>query len=88
VVLRPSFEGREQGAAVQVQAADVQLYKEQLANGESFVAVKEGDNLSELQLLQGLLVPSGNNYAYMPRPESGSVEAFVQRMNDEKARHE
>ncbi len=74
----------EQGAAVQVQAADVQLYRQQLANGESVVAVKEGDNISELQLLQGLLVPSGNNYAYMlANWNSGSVEAFVQRMNDE-----
>ncbi len=74
------------GQNVDVQQADVDLYKRELANGESVVEVKTGTTLSEVQMLQGLLIPSGNNLAFMlANWNSGSTEAFVKRMNEEAA---
>jgi D-alanyl-D-alanine carboxypeptidase (penicillin-binding protein 5/6) len=76
----------EFGPDIQIQASDVAAYREHLRNGESVVFVKEGDLISEARMLQGLLIPSGNNLAYVIAGwSSGSVEAFVARMNEEAA---
>jgi D-alanyl-D-alanine carboxypeptidase (penicillin-binding protein 5/6) len=76
----------DQGPPIEIQASDVQLYRDQQANGESVVPVQAGTSISEHLLLQGLLIPSGNNLAYvLANWNSGSVEAFVQRMNEEAA---
>jgi D-alanyl-D-alanine carboxypeptidase (penicillin-binding protein 5/6) len=76
----------ERGPGVEVRTADIDLYRQQRANVESVIEVRAGDTITELELLQGLLVPSGNNYAYMLAAwNSGSVEAFVERMNAEAA---
>jgi serine-type D-Ala-D-Ala carboxypeptidase (penicillin-binding protein 5/6) len=41
-----------------------------------------GENLTELQALQAMLIPSGNNIAsLLARWEAGSHAAFVARMN-------
>ncbi len=46
------------------------------------VPVRSGEQLSELQALQGLLIPSANNLAdTLARWDAGSVEAFVTKMN-------
>ncbi|MGE0056799.1 MAG: D-alanyl-D-alanine carboxypeptidase, partial [Dehalococcoidia bacterium] len=72
----------EKGPDIQVQASDVELYRAQERNGESVIAVKEGQTFTQAELLQGLLIPSGNNFAFMQAAwNSGSVEAFVERMN-------
>jgi D-alanyl-D-alanine carboxypeptidase (penicillin-binding protein 5/6) len=74
------------GAEIMVEASDIQTYRQQLANGESVVAVTQGRGLTQQDLLRGLLIPSGNNLAYMlANWSSGSVEAFVARMNEEAA---
>jgi D-alanyl-D-alanine carboxypeptidase (penicillin-binding protein 5/6) len=76
----------QQGPALTVTAADVAEYQQAQANGESTVAVQAGEQLSEYQVLQGVLIPSGNNMAQMlARWASGSIEAHVQRMNDKAA---
>jgi D-alanyl-D-alanine carboxypeptidase (penicillin-binding protein 5/6) len=76
----------QQGPALTVTPADVAEYQQAQANGESTVAVQAGEQLSEYQVLQGLLIPSGNNMAQMvARWASGSIEAHVQRMNDKAA---
>ena len=76
----------QQGPALTVTAADVAEYQQEQANGESTVAVQAGEQLSEYQVLQGLLIPSGNNMAQMvARWASGSIETHVQRMNDRAA---
>ena len=70
------------GPGVTVTAADVQAYQNDLAQGQSVVRVVEGEVLSELQILEGMLIPSANNYAELAaRWDSGSVDAFVVKMN-------
>ena len=72
----------EQGPSVTVTSEDVANYNRELADDQSVVAVQEGEQLSELQLLQGMLIPSGNNFAeLLARWDAGSQPAFVQRMN-------
>lgn len=51
---------------------------------DSNVMVKAGEHLSELQLLEALLVPSADNIAdYLARWDAGSLSAFVGKMNAE-----
>ncbi|MDQ6744150.1 MAG: D-alanyl-D-alanine carboxypeptidase, partial [Candidatus Dormibacteraeota bacterium] len=72
----------QQGPALTVTAADVAEYQQAQANGESVVPVQAGEQLSEYQALQGLLIPSGNNIAQLlARWASGSIDTHVQRMN-------
>lgn len=50
----------------------------------SLMFIEEGQELSVLQLMRGLAVPSGNDAAHMlARVVSGSVEQFVEEMNRE-----
>jgi D-alanyl-D-alanine carboxypeptidase (penicillin-binding protein 5/6) len=73
----------DQGPAITVTADDVTEYQQEKADQESVVAVQAGEQLSEYQALQGLLIPSGNNIAsLLARWASGSVDAHVQKMND------
>lgn len=73
----------EQGPAITVSAEDVTEFQREKEGGESVVPVQAGEQLTEYQALQGLLIPSGNNIAAMlARWASGSVEAHVQRMNE------
>jgi D-alanyl-D-alanine carboxypeptidase (penicillin-binding protein 5/6) len=56
------------------------------AAGASTVRVRAGEALTESELLQGLLIPSGNNFAEMLAAwDAGSVPAFVAAMNAEGA---
>jgi D-alanyl-D-alanine carboxypeptidase (penicillin-binding protein 5/6) len=71
-----------QGGVVSVTQEDFSNYQKQSADGQSVVAVQLGETLTERQLLEGLLIPSGNNLADMlARWDAGSVEAFATRMN-------
>ncbi|MDT0306405.1 D-alanyl-D-alanine carboxypeptidase [Streptomyces sp. DSM 44917] len=50
---------------------------------ESAVPVREGDAFSQRELLEMMLVPSGNNIArLLARWDAGGEEAFVARMNE------
>src|SRR5919197_831993 len=70
------------GPTVTVSADDVSDYVAKRDQGQSVVAVTAGEQLTEYQLLQGLLIPSGNNLAdLIARWVAGSVPAFVERMN-------
>ena len=72
----------QQGPTITVTDADVASYQRREAEGESTVRVALGENLSERQALEGLLVPSGNNIGeLLARWVSGSPEAFVKQMN-------
>jgi D-alanyl-D-alanine carboxypeptidase (penicillin-binding protein 5/6) len=72
----------ESGPTITLTSADVQIYQAAVANKESVVPVQAGEQLTELQALQGLLLPSGNNLAVsLARWDAGSVEAFVATMN-------
>ncbi len=54
------------------------------AQGQSVVAVRAGEQLSERQLLEALLIPSGNNIARMLATRvAGSEARFIAEMNAE-----
>ncbi len=72
----------ENGPAITLTDADMQAYQADLADKQSVVRVEAGEQLSELQVLQGMLIPSANNLAEtIARWDAGSIQAFVDKMN-------
>jgi D-alanyl-D-alanine carboxypeptidase (penicillin-binding protein 5/6) len=72
----------EDGPAIVITDADVQEYQTDNAAKESVVEVRAGEQLTELQALEALLIPSGNNIAFtLANWNAGSVTAFVAKMN-------
>jgi serine-type D-Ala-D-Ala carboxypeptidase (penicillin-binding protein 5/6) len=70
------------GPAITVTAADAAVYASDQRQGQSVVKVEPGEKLTELQALEAMLVPSGNNVASMlARWDAGSEAAFVAKMN-------
>ncbi len=54
--------------------------------GESSIYLKEGETLTVEQMLYGLMLPSGNDCAIaLAEYDAGSVEAFVNKMNQRAA---
>jgi D-alanyl-D-alanine carboxypeptidase (penicillin-binding protein 5/6) len=84
VVLQESpLEPGESGPAFRLTARDVADTERRRVNGESVVAVAAGEELTELQALQALLLPSANNVAMvLARSTAGSVDSFVTLMNE------
>ena len=73
----------EEGPVYPVTPADVADTERRRAEGESVVPVAAGEDLTQLEALQALLLPSANNVAViLARETSGSVEEFVEQMND------
>lgn len=72
------------GPIVTMSAADYAAYLHDSQSDDSNVPVRRGERLSELQLLEGLLIPSGDNLARtLAVWDAGSVPAFVAKMNAE-----
>ncbi|MFF5498141.1 D-alanyl-D-alanine carboxypeptidase [Streptomyces aquilus] len=73
------LKGDAKGPMIKVdQAAEDQAS----AEGESTVKVKAGDEISEREALQGILIASANNVARLvARWDAGSEKAFVAKMN-------
>jgi len=72
----------EHGPAITVDAADVVSYQRRLAAGESVVRVQAGEQLTELQALDALLIPSGNNIGeLLSKWDVGSEAAMVVKLN-------
>lgn len=70
------------GFAMRVRPRDVADWRRRVNRGESTVAVRTGERLTERQALAALLLPSANNVAVMlARRVSGTVARFVARMN-------
>jgi D-alanyl-D-alanine carboxypeptidase (penicillin-binding protein 5/6) len=70
------------GFTMTVTAAQAAEEQQRFADGQSTVAVRAGEQLSERQALEALLLPSANNVAAMlALHDAGSVPAFVSRMN-------
>jgi D-alanyl-D-alanine carboxypeptidase (penicillin-binding protein 5/6) len=70
------------GPLVTITAANVSLYQQEFAQDDSVVPVVAGEKLSELQLLEGLLLPSGDNLAVVLADwDAGSQSNFVALMN-------
>jgi len=73
----------EEGPTLTMTAEDVAGYKYALKNNHSYLPVTLGERLTERQLLQGLMLPSGNNIAdTLGRWVAGTNEAFVDKMNE------
>ncbi|MBO0691082.1 MAG: D-alanyl-D-alanine carboxypeptidase, partial [Candidatus Dormibacteraeota bacterium] len=72
----------QQGPTLTLTDTDVQDYQNARASSQSFVQVQAGEQITEYQALQGMLIPSGNNLAStLARWAGGSEQAFVQQMN-------
>jgi D-alanyl-D-alanine carboxypeptidase (penicillin-binding protein 5/6) len=76
----------EQGPSITITDADVQAYQADLAGKQSVVEVRAGEQLTEFQLLQGMLIPSANNFAEtLARWDAGTIDPFVASMNKRAA---
>ena len=72
----------EEGPTIAFTEADVADTERRRGQEESVVSVVAGEQLTELQALQALLLPSANNVAaVLARWDAGSEEQFVARMN-------
>lgn len=72
----------ESGPTVTINQADVQSYQTDLQQQQSVARVEVGETLTELQLLQGMLIPSANNFAEtVARWDAGTLDSFVSKMN-------
>ncbi|MGW6413470.1 D-alanyl-D-alanine carboxypeptidase family protein [Streptomyces vinaceus] len=73
------LEGGEQGPMIGV---DTTAAQESHSLSESTAPLRNGQSFTERQMLELLMLPSGNNVArLLARWDSGSQEAFVQKMN-------
>lgn len=73
----------EDGPTLTMNAQDFAGYQNDLNNGYSVLKIAEGEQLSEKQLLKGLMLPSGDNIAdTLGRWVAGSDSAFVAKMNE------
>ncbi|WP_051951062.1 D-alanyl-D-alanine carboxypeptidase [Actinacidiphila yeochonensis] len=79
VVLRDHpLSGKEDGPTITV---DAQAAQEATSEDQSTAPVQEGQKFTERQMLELLLVPSGNNIArLLARWDAGTQEAFVAKM--------
>jgi len=70
------------GPTILITDADVQAYQSDKAEQQSVVAVTSGEQLTEYQALEGLLIPSGNNFAFtLANWDAGSMDKFIANMN-------
>jgi D-alanyl-D-alanine carboxypeptidase (penicillin-binding protein 5/6) len=76
--LRPG----QNGPAISLTSADVADTDRRAGHDESVVPITAGEQLTERQALQALLLPSANNIAaVLARWDAGSTDQFVARMN-------
>jgi D-alanyl-D-alanine carboxypeptidase (penicillin-binding protein 5/6) len=81
---RYPLSGEQEGFTITVTTADAQAAAEDASRNQSIVAVRAGEQLTERQLLQALLIPSGNNIASMlAATVAGSEARFIAEMNAE-----
>ena len=74
----------QDGFTITITAAQAQAEADDAAQHQSVVAVQAGEQLTERQLLEALLIPSGNNIAPMLATRvSGSETRFIAEMNAE-----
>jgi D-alanyl-D-alanine carboxypeptidase (penicillin-binding protein 5/6) len=81
---RYPLSGTQDGFTVTVTEAQAQAQAQVEAQYQSVVAVRAGERLSERQLLEALLIPSGNNIAWMLAAQvAGNEPRFIDEMNAE-----
>jgi D-alanyl-D-alanine carboxypeptidase (penicillin-binding protein 5/6) len=73
---------KETGPSVTATAEDVQDFEMDAVSDDSSAQVTLGEQITEQQLLGGLLVHSADNYAdLLARWDAGSIPAFIAKMN-------
>lgn len=78
---RPIIEGQPTGI-ITITADDVATYKQYLSEGQSYVPVEVGEQLTQYQALQALLLPSANNIAdILARWAFGSQLNYLEFVN-------
>jgi serine-type D-Ala-D-Ala carboxypeptidase (penicillin-binding protein 5/6) len=76
------LQGDEEGPEITVTAADVADYQGRIAGGQSLVAVRAGEKMTERDALEALMLPSANNVAHMlAQWVGGSQPEFIAKMN-------
>ncbi len=81
---RYPLSGAQDGFTITITATQVQDEAQDTADNQSGVAVAAGEQLTERQLLEALLIPSGNNIARILAAQvAGSETNFVAAMNVE-----
>jgi D-alanyl-D-alanine carboxypeptidase (penicillin-binding protein 5/6) len=81
---RYPLSGAQDGFTITVTAAQAQAEAQDAARDQSVVAVRAGEQLTERQLLEALLIPSGNNIAPMLASQvAGSETSFLAAINAE-----
>jgi D-alanyl-D-alanine carboxypeptidase (penicillin-binding protein 5/6) len=84
VLKRYPLGGAQDGFTLTVSAGEAEGVAQDRGEGQSVVAVAAGEQLTERQLLEALLIPSGNNIARMLGDVvAGSESGFVEEMNGE-----
>ncbi|MBO0681802.1 MAG: D-alanyl-D-alanine carboxypeptidase [Candidatus Dormibacteraeota bacterium] len=78
---RPMRQG-ETGPAITITPGDVDVYNQYVDAGGSVTPVEAGEQLTEYQALQALMLPSANNVAVLLADwVAGSQPSFIARMN-------
>jgi D-alanyl-D-alanine carboxypeptidase (penicillin-binding protein 5/6) len=81
---RYPLSGAQDGFTTTISEAQAQAEAEDAAQNQSDVAVQAGEQLTERQLLDALLIPSANNIAQMLAAQvAGSETRFITEMNSE-----
>ena len=81
---RYPLSGPQDGFTITVTGAQAQAEAQDAAQQQSVVAVEAGEQLTERELLEALLIPSGNNIADMLAARiAGSETRFIAEMNAE-----
>ena len=72
----------EQGPTITMTSNDVAVYQSDLAQNQSVVAVSAGEQLSEYQALEAMLIPSATNIADVAAPWAfGSMDSYLSYAN-------
>jgi hypothetical protein len=77
----------QDGFTITVFAAQAQAATQDAAQGQSVVSVQAGEQLTERQLLEALLIPSGNNIARMFAAAGEAAEQLVDSVSSGTRAH-
>jgi len=82
VLQKKPLDPGQQGPLITLTAEDVEIYQNYISQNGSLVGVAAGEQISQYQALQALLLPSANNMAdTLVRWAFGSMDAYVQAAN-------
>jgi serine-type D-Ala-D-Ala carboxypeptidase (penicillin-binding protein 5/6) len=82
VLLDHPLTAQEQGPTITISQQDADLYNQDIDAGDSAVLLKAGEELTERQALEALLLASADDVAIvLAEWDAGSVGAFLAKMN-------